>query len=171
MIPGGATCCTPHQVVSDASTPADSVPAARIAKSMKALVGTGVWAAEPEIRVTEEGGPDYPVIMGDYAAEQARWESARSSRNTLERPTPLFTKLDETLGETGPDDPHRTLNSSASTRPRLRAKRTCWVPHRLDLEARLACRALLKSGTQGVDALDGLGRPPPATCAALHRRR
>ena len=64
-----------------------------------------VCGAEPEIReVTEAGGPDYPVIMGDYASEQARWESRSIAPGTpLERPTPLFAKLDETLGETGPD--------------------------------------------------------------------
>jgi methionyl-tRNA synthetase len=54
--------------------------------------------------VTEAGGPDYPVIMGDYASEQARWESIPIIAGTpLQRPTPLFAKLDETLGETGPE--------------------------------------------------------------------
>ncbi len=64
-----------------------------------------MWAAQPEIReVTEAGGPDYPVIMGDYASEQARWESIPIIAGTpLQRPTPLFAKLDETLGETGPE--------------------------------------------------------------------
>jgi len=53
--------------------------------------------------VSEEGGPDYPVIMGDYAGEQARWESHPIAAGTpLQPPTPLFAKLDETLGETGP---------------------------------------------------------------------
>jgi methionyl-tRNA synthetase len=68
------------------------------------LGGTGIWAAEPEIReVSEAGAPDYPVIMGDYAAEQARWESRPITPGTpLAKPTPLFTKLDEKLGETGP---------------------------------------------------------------------
>ena len=66
----------------------------------------GVWAAQPEIReVTEvDGGPDYPVIMGDYATQQARWESRPITPGTpLQRPTPLFAKLDGTLGETGPE--------------------------------------------------------------------
>ena len=53
--------------------------------------------------MSEEGGPDYPVIMGDYANEQARWESRPITAGApLRQPTPLFAKLDETLGKTGP---------------------------------------------------------------------
>ena len=56
--------------------------------------------------MSEEGGPDYPVIMGDYAGEQARWESRPIAVGALLRqPTPLFAKLDETLGQTGPAGP------------------------------------------------------------------
>ena len=57
--------------------PADALPAARRPAGARGTrAAQGVWAAEPEIReVSEEGGPDYPVIMGDYAAEQARWAS------------------------------------------------------------------------------------------------
>ena len=71
----------------------------------EALGGDGVWAAQPEIRtVSEEGGPDYPVLMGDYAGEQARWASVPiEAGKPLAKPTPLFAKLDEKLGETGPD--------------------------------------------------------------------
>ena len=70
----------------------------------QALGGSGVWAAQPEIReVAEEGGPDYPVIMGDYASEQARWESRPIAAGTRCKPTPLFAKLDAKLGETGPE--------------------------------------------------------------------
>jgi methionyl-tRNA synthetase len=74
-------------------------------KVHQALGGSGVWAAEPQIReVTEAGGPEYPVIMGDYASELARWESRPiAAGTTLQPPTPLFAKLDETLGETGPE--------------------------------------------------------------------
>ena len=63
--------------------------------------------------MSEEGGPDYPVIMGDYAAEEARWESRPITPGTpLQRPSPLFPKLDESLGKTGPElGPHRALTS------------------------------------------------------------
>jgi methionyl-tRNA synthetase len=41
--------------------------------------------------------------MGDYAAEQATWESRPIQPGTpLSKPTPLFAKLDEKLGQTGP---------------------------------------------------------------------
>jgi methionyl-tRNA synthetase len=71
----------------------------------EALGGTGVWAAQPEIRtVTEEGGPDYPVLMGDYTAQQATWASSPIEvGRPLAKPSPLFTKLDPLLGETGPE--------------------------------------------------------------------
>ena len=67
---------TALQVVSDANTLLTPFLPHAAQKVHQALGGTGVWAAQPEIReVSEEGGPDYPVIMGDYASEQARWES------------------------------------------------------------------------------------------------
>ena len=96
---------TALQVVSDANTLLTPFLPHAAQKVHEALGGTGVWAAEPEIReVSEEGGPDYPVIMGDYAAEQARWESRPITPGTpLAKPTPLFAKLDEKLGQTGPD--------------------------------------------------------------------
>ena len=46
----------------------------------------------------------YPVLTGDYASEQARWASRPIVAGTpLAKPTPLFRKLDDSLGETGPD--------------------------------------------------------------------
>jgi methionyl-tRNA synthetase len=95
---------TALQVVSDANTLLTPFLPHSAQKVHEALGGTGIWAAQPEIReVSEEGGPDYPVIMGDYASEQARWESRPITPGTsLQQPTPLFPKLDETLGETGP---------------------------------------------------------------------
>ena len=73
-------------------------------KVYEALGGTGVWAAQPEIvTVSEEGAPDYPVLMGDYASEGARWASTPIAVGTkLAKPTPIFAKLDDKLGETGP---------------------------------------------------------------------
>jgi methionyl-tRNA synthetase len=69
------------------------------------LGGDGVWAAQPEIReVSEEGGREYPVLMGEYAAEQATWSSRPLEvGRPLGAPTPLFPKLDPKLGETGPE--------------------------------------------------------------------
>ena len=96
---------TALQVVSDANTLLTPFLPHAAQQVHQALGGTGVWAAQPEIReVSEEGGHDYPVIMGDYANEQARWESHPITPGaTLQRPTPLFTKIDEKLGETGPE--------------------------------------------------------------------
>ncbi|HIT74051.1 MAG TPA: methionine--tRNA ligase [Candidatus Avipropionibacterium avicola] len=73
-------------------------------KVFEALGGEGVWAAQPEIRtVAEDGGPDYPVLTGDYTVEQARWESIPIPvGRPLSKPSPIFTKLDEELGRTGP---------------------------------------------------------------------
>ncbi len=86
-----------------------------------AIGGNGVWAAQPQIRdVTDEvrsdltdqltgaGLPEfgrpYPVIMGDYADEHARWARTDIVPGTpLSKPTPLFAKLEPGLGETGPD--------------------------------------------------------------------
>jgi methionyl-tRNA synthetase len=96
---------TALQVVSDANTLLTPFLPHAAQQVHEALGGTGLWAAQPEIReVNEDGGPDYPVIMGDYAAEQATWASRPIAPGTpLVKPTPLFTKLDEKLGKTGPD--------------------------------------------------------------------
>ncbi|STC66355.1 methionyl-tRNA synthetase [Corynebacterium diphtheriae] len=77
----------------------------------------GVWAAKPQIvEVTDdmpvepigvgipEAGQIYPVIMGDYAAQQARWTRIDVQPGTaLSKPKPLIAKLDPELGETGPE--------------------------------------------------------------------
>ena len=96
---------TALQVVSDANTLLTPFLPHAAQQVHEALGGSGVWAAQPEIRtVSEEGGPDYPVLMGDYAGEQARWESVPiEAGKPLAKPSPLFAKLDEKLGETGPD--------------------------------------------------------------------
>jgi len=96
---------TALQVVSDANTLLTPFLPHSAQKVFEALGGAGVWAALPEIRtVSEEGGPDYPVLMGDYANEQAVWQSRPVVVGTpLVKPTPLFTKLDEELGRTGPE--------------------------------------------------------------------
>jgi methionyl-tRNA synthetase len=96
---------TALQVVSDANTLLTPFLPHAAQQVHEALGGTGIWAAQPEIReVTEEGGPGYPVLMGEYAQEQARWVSTRIEvGRPLAKPTPLFAKLDESLGTAGPD--------------------------------------------------------------------
>lgn len=92
------------QVVSDCNTLLTPFMPHAAQKVFEALGGTGVWAAQPEIvTVSEEGAADYPVLMGDYAGELARWGSTPIVPGTpLAKPTPIFAKLPESLGETGP---------------------------------------------------------------------
>lgn len=73
-------------------------------KVFEALGGTGVWAAQPVVQVVdEEGAPSYPILTGDYTTQQARWEwMPVEVGRPLAKPTPIFAKLDEKLGETGP---------------------------------------------------------------------
>ncbi len=64
------------------------------------LGGTGVWSAAPRIdEVTDlDDGSPYPVITGDYDAQQAVWASRPLQPGTpLAPPTPVFTKLDESI--------------------------------------------------------------------------
>jgi methionyl-tRNA synthetase len=62
------------------------------------LGGTGEWSGMPRIdEVSEDDGPHYPVITGDYHTA-ARWESAPIRPGTpLAPPLPLFPKLDTTV--------------------------------------------------------------------------
>ncbi len=98
---------TALQVVSDANTLLTPFLPHAAQQAHEQLGGTGVWSAQPQIRtvseIVEGAGPDYPVITGDYAAEQARWFSVPiQPGRPLAKPTPLFAKLDPTLGDTGP---------------------------------------------------------------------
>ncbi len=96
---------TALQVVSDANTLLTPFLPHAAQQVFEQLGGAGVWAAQPEMReVSEQGGPDYPVLTGDYAGEQARWESIPVEiGRPLDKPVPLFRKLDASLGETGPE--------------------------------------------------------------------
>ena len=70
-------------------------------KVHEALGGTGVWAAQPERQDagTTGLGTTHSVLTGDYAHEQARWESTPIPvGRPLARPTPLFAKLDRRWG-------------------------------------------------------------------------
>jgi methionyl-tRNA synthetase len=99
---------TALQVVSDANTLLTPFLPHAAQRVHEQLGGTGVWSAQPSIKevseIIEGSGPDYPVLTGDYAAEQARWASVPIEvGRPLAKPTPLFAKLDAALGDTGPD--------------------------------------------------------------------
>ncbi len=78
------------------------------------LGGTGVWSPTPRIdEVTDlDDGSPYPIITGDYDTAQAVWASRPIEPGIpLATPTPVFTKLDDSiveeelrrLEETGPE--------------------------------------------------------------------
>jgi methionyl-tRNA synthetase len=62
------------------------------------LGGRGTWSGMPRIEeVSEDGGPDYPVVTGDYRTD-ATWASEPIRPGTpLTTPVPLFTKLDPSV--------------------------------------------------------------------------
>ena len=94
------------QLVSDANTLLTPFLPESANKVHAMLGGTGQWAAMPRIEEAhdsiggEEGTSAYPVITGDYAADQAAWRSEPIAPGTpLSRPTPLFTKLDPSVAD------------------------------------------------------------------------
>ncbi|HEY2697919.1 MAG TPA: methionine--tRNA ligase [Pseudonocardiaceae bacterium] len=97
---------TALQVVSDVNTLLTPFLPHSAQGVHEALGGTGIWASQPELREVDDLDiPDrsYPIITGDYKAEQAKWESTPIEvGRPLEKPTPLFQKLDPKLAETGP---------------------------------------------------------------------
>ena len=63
------------------------------------LGGQGEWSGQPELREVDDldGGPSYPVLMGDYATE-AVWESRPIRPGVpIAPPEPLFAKLDPSV--------------------------------------------------------------------------
>jgi methionyl-tRNA synthetase len=98
---------TALQVVSDANTLLTPFLPHSAQKVHEALGGSGVWAAQPELQDVEDldiPGRINPILTGDYKSEQARWKSVPIEvGKPLEKPTPLFAKLDPELGETGPE--------------------------------------------------------------------
>jgi methionyl-tRNA synthetase len=98
---------TALQVVQDANTLLTPFLPHSAQRVHEALGGSGVWAAQPVVEDVEDldiPGRVNPILTGDYAAEQARWESTPIEvGRPLAKPTPLFAKLDPKLGETGPD--------------------------------------------------------------------
>ena len=112
----GTVLHTALQVVSDANTLLTPFMPAAAQQIHGAIGGAGVWAAAPQIHEVVDDMPvevagvgvpptghQYPVIMGDYASEQARWARTEITPGTpLAKPTPLFAKVDPELAETGP---------------------------------------------------------------------
>ncbi|HKN53537.1 MAG TPA: methionine--tRNA ligase [Amycolatopsis sp.] len=98
---------TALQVVSDANTLLTPFLPHSAQKVHEALGGTGVWAAQPELKEVEDldiAGRVNPILTGAYAGEQATWKSVPIEvGRPLQKPTPLFAKLDPELGETGPE--------------------------------------------------------------------
>lgn len=104
------------QVVSDVNTLLTPYLPFSAQKIFETLGGQGQWAAQPKIvEVTDESplqpvgaglpqqGRTYPVIMGDYAQQQARWQRTPIVPGVaLRKPQPLFPKLDPELAKTGP---------------------------------------------------------------------
>jgi methionyl-tRNA synthetase len=102
------------QVVDDAKTLLTPFLPHSSQRVFELLGGSGVWAAQPEIREVADfddevegvGVPavrDYPVIAGNYTAQQAVWRRvAVYPGRPLVKPAPLFAKLDPALAETGP---------------------------------------------------------------------
>jgi methionyl-tRNA synthetase len=106
---------TALQVVDDAKTLMTPFLPHSSQQAFEALGGDGVWAAQPEIVTVTDFDDDvegvgvppvreYPVLTGDYAAQQAVWRRVPiEPGRPLKKPTPLFGKLDPKVGETGPE--------------------------------------------------------------------
>jgi methionyl-tRNA synthetase len=98
---------TALQVVQDANTLLTPFLPHSAQKVHELLGGSGVWAAQPELKEVEDldvAGRINPILTGDYAGEQATWASIPIEvGRPLDKPTPLFAKLDPKLGETGPE--------------------------------------------------------------------
>ncbi|WP_159943976.1 MULTISPECIES: methionine--tRNA ligase [unclassified Nocardiopsis] len=92
------------QLVQDANTLLTPYLPESANKVYAMLGGTGTWTGMPRIETGHDriGGSeeevDYPVVTGDYAGDEARWESRPIVPGTpLSRPEPLFAKLDQSV--------------------------------------------------------------------------
>ncbi len=97
---------TALQVVADANALLTPFLPHSAQKVHELLGGTGVWSAQPELHEVSDfaDGSQYPVIMGEYAAEQASWQPQEVPvGRPLSKPKPLFGKVDPQLAETGPE--------------------------------------------------------------------
>ena len=72
------------------------------------------------------------MLTGDYAAEQARWESTPVEvGRPLAKPTPIFAKLDPELGGDRPGvGPDRPVSRTASRERKRRWQSTLPTPFR-----------------------------------------
>jgi methionyl-tRNA synthetase len=89
------------QLISDAKTLLTPFLPHSSDKVFAMLGGEGVWSGQPELREVDDldGGPSYPVLMGDYAT-QAKWESQPITPGAeIGPPVPLFAKLDPSVVE------------------------------------------------------------------------
>lgn len=92
------------QLVQDANTLLTPYLPESANKVYAMLGGTGTWTGMPRIDTGRDtiGGSEeeveYPVITGDYADNEASWESRPIAVGTpLGRPEPLFAKLDPSV--------------------------------------------------------------------------
>lgn len=108
---------TALQVVSDCNVMLTPFLPFTAQKVHETLGRDGVWAAQPEIQEVVDDIPvelvgvglppenhPYPIITGDYTAQQATWQRIDVVPGTpLSKPKPLVAKLDPELAETGPE--------------------------------------------------------------------
>ena len=89
------------QLVDDAKTLLTPFLPESSEKVHRMLGGTAVWSGQPELREVEDldGGPGYPVLMGDYATEAVWARRPIRVGQQLDKPVPLFTKLDPSVVE------------------------------------------------------------------------
>jgi methionyl-tRNA synthetase len=88
------------QLISDAKTLLTPFLPHSSQKVFEMLGGEGVWSGQPELVEVDDldGGPSYPVLMGDYSAAQAVWESQPITPGVvIGEPVPLFAKLDPSV--------------------------------------------------------------------------
>jgi methionyl-tRNA synthetase len=89
------------QLISDAKTLLTPFLPHSSQKVWEMLGGEGEWSGQPQIHEVEDldGGPAYPVLMGDYDTA-AVWESQPIKPGVpIGAPVPLFTKLDPSVVE------------------------------------------------------------------------
>ena len=108
---------TALQVVSDCNVMLTPFLPFTAQKVHETLGREGVWAAQPRIEDVVDDMPvelvgvnlppenhPYPIITGDYSAQQAAWKRFDIvPGTTLQKPKPLVAKLDPELAETGPE--------------------------------------------------------------------